>query len=123
MTPRLRRAQDAHGTRPVTGLARKARPVADLQGRLIRLRPVRGDEIYAAWQGLALQDEAAHPRRGREAHRPEPAERFRRRLQRSGRLWRGLLDLAIEHEGGLIGTIQARTGPAQTLPAGSTRSV
>ena len=34
------------------------------------------------------------------------------------RPWRGCLDLAIDQGGRLIGTIQARTRPAQTLPAG-----
>jgi RimJ/RimL family protein N-acetyltransferase len=33
-------------------------------------------------------------------------------------LWRGRLDLAIERDSRLAGTIQARTSPAQTLPAG-----
>jgi len=85
---------------------------------LIRLRPFRADEANAAWQGLALQDEAAHPRRRPEDRLPEPSEQFRRRLQRSGRLWRGIINLAIDHDGRLVGTIQARTRPAQTLPAG-----
>jgi RimJ/RimL family protein N-acetyltransferase len=71
-----------------------------------------------AWQGLAQQDEAAHPRRRPEDSRPQPPEQFRRRLHRSGRLWRGCLNLAIDHDGRLVGTIQARTSPAQTLPAG-----
>jgi [ribosomal protein S5]-alanine N-acetyltransferase len=94
------------------------RPLVDLPGTLIRLRPFRADEVDTAWQGLALQDEAAHPRRRQEDRRPQPSEQFRRRLGRSGRLWRGCLDLAIDRDGRLIGTIQARTSPAQTLPGG-----
>jgi RimJ/RimL family protein N-acetyltransferase len=39
-------------------------------------------------------------------------------MHRSGRLWRGCLDLAIDCDGRLVGTIQARTRPAQTLPVG-----
>ena len=97
--------------------ASSGRPLADLPGELIRLRPFRAEEVDLAWQGLAQQDEAAHPRRLPEDHRPQPSERFRRRLLRSGRLWRGLLDLAIDRDGQLVGTIQARTRPAQTLPA------
>jgi RimJ/RimL family protein N-acetyltransferase len=85
---------------------------------MIRLRPFRPDEIDAAWQGLAQQDEAAHPRRRRADRRAEASEQFRRRLLRSGRLWRGRLDLGIDRDGCLVGTIQARTSPAQTLPAG-----
>lgn len=111
------RMRDANrGAGPVA--AARARSLADLPGTVIRLRPFRADEVDAAWQGLALQDESAHPRRGPEDRRPQPSERFRRRLERSGRLWRGCLDLAIDRDGRLVGTIQARTRPAQTLPAG-----
>lgn len=95
-----------------------ARQLVDLPGRLIRLRPFRADEVDAAWQGLAQQDEAAHPRRRPADRHQQPSEQFRRRLHRSGRLWRGCLDLGIDRDGQLIGTIQARTSPAQTLPAG-----
>ena len=95
-----------------------ARPLVDLRGMLIQLRPFRADEVDAAWQGLAQQDEAAHPRRRPDDHYPQPSEQFRRRLDRSGRLWRGCLDLGIDRDGRLVGTIQARTSPAQTLPAG-----
>jgi RimJ/RimL family protein N-acetyltransferase len=94
------------------------RSLVDLRGPTIRLRPFRPDEAAAAWQGLAQQDEAAHPRRGREDRRAEPPDQFRRRLNRSGRLWRGCLDLGIDCDGRLVGTIQARTRPKQTLPAG-----
>jgi RimJ/RimL family protein N-acetyltransferase len=94
------------------------RPLVDLPGRLVRLRPFQPGEVDTAWQELSHQDEAAHPRRRPEDHRPHPPERFRRRLHRSGRLWRGCLDLGIEHDGRLVGTIQARTRPTQTLPAG-----
>jgi [ribosomal protein S5]-alanine N-acetyltransferase len=103
-----------------TGIVAPApgRSLVDLRGRQVRLRPFTADEIDAAWQGLAQQDEAAHPRRGPEDRRPQPSEQFRRRLHRSGRLWRGCLDLGIDCDGRLVGTIQARTRPAQTLPAG-----
>src|SRR6266851_5718975 len=92
--------------------------IGELRGRLIRLRPFQPEEIEYAWQGLALQDEAAHPRRTREDWRAQPSDRFRRRLTRSGKFWRGCLDLAIEREAKLIGDIQARTSPTQTLPNG-----
>lgn len=108
------RVRDADGSAG-TGTRRD---LVDLRGTLIRLRPFRADEVEAAWQGLALQDEAAHPRRRPEDRRPQPSEQFRRRLHRSGRLWRGLINLAIDRDGRLAGTIQARTSPAQTLPAG-----
>ncbi len=92
--------------------------VTELRGNLIRLRPFDPREIEAAWKGLALQDEAAHPRPRPEDRRPRPSESFRRRLKRSGTLWRGCLDLAIDREGRLVGQIQARTSPKQTLPTG-----
>lgn len=98
--------------------AAPGRSLVDLPGTLIRLRPFRDDEVDTAWQGLAQQDEAAHPRRRPEDRRPQPSEHFRRRLHRSGQLWRGCLDLGIGRDGRLVGTIQARTSPAQTLPAG-----
>jgi RimJ/RimL family protein N-acetyltransferase len=71
-----------------------------------------------AWRGLAQQDEAAHPRRRPEDRCPQPSEQFRRSMVRSGRQWRGSLSLAIDRDGRLAGIIQARTSPAQTLPAG-----
>jgi [ribosomal protein S5]-alanine N-acetyltransferase len=98
--------------------AAPAQSLVDLLGPQVRLRPFRNDEVETAWQGLAQQDEAAHPRRRPEDRRPQPSEQFRRRLQRSGRQWRGCLDLAIDRDGRLVGTIQARTRPRQTLPAG-----
>jgi RimJ/RimL family protein N-acetyltransferase len=112
-----------HRMRDASGSSGKAaaapgRSLVDLPGTLVRLRSFTADEVDTAWRGLAQQDEAAHPRRRPEDRRPQPSEQFRRRLHRSGRLWRGCLDLAIDHDGRLAGTIQARTSPAQTLPAG-----
>jgi RimJ/RimL family protein N-acetyltransferase len=108
-----------HASRiPGNAGAPPGRGLVDLPGLLIRLRPFRADEVDTAWQGLAQQDEAAHPRRRPEDRLPQPSEQFRRRLHHSGRLWRGSLNLAIDRDGGLVGTIQARTSPAQTLPAG-----
>jgi RimJ/RimL family protein N-acetyltransferase len=90
----------------------------ELRGHLILLRPFAPEEVDAAWRGLSLQDEAAHPRRTKEDWSPLPSERFRNRLSRSGRLRRGCLDLAIDRRGRLVGLIQARTKPLQCLPAG-----
>lgn len=110
--------RDTNGRSGKATAASGQQSLVDLRGMLIRLRPFRADEADAAWQGLALQDEAAHPRHRPEDRRSGPSEQFRRRLHRSGRLWRGSLDLAIDHDGQLAGTIQARTRPAQTLPPG-----
>jgi len=92
--------------------------IAELWGTLIRLRPFTPAEADAAWRGLALLDETAHPRSAPEDRRPIPSDRFRRRIERSGRLWRGCLDLAIDRSGRLIGQVQARTIPKQTVPPG-----
>ena len=69
-------------------------------------------------QRESLQDEAAHPRRTKEDWNPLPSQRFRTRVGRSGRLWRGCLDLAVERRGRLVGLVQARTSPQDCLPAG-----
>jgi RimJ/RimL family protein N-acetyltransferase len=92
--------------------------MVELRGSLIRLRPFVPEEADAAWRGLSLQDEAAHPRRTKEDWSPTPSQRFRTRLGRSGRLWRGCLDLAVERKGRLVGLVQARTRPQRCLPAG-----
>jgi RimJ/RimL family protein N-acetyltransferase len=95
-----------------------SRDIAELRGRLIIVRPFAPEEVEAAWRGLQLLDEAAHPRLRLEDRRPTVSEGFRRRIERSGRLWRGCLDLAIDRKGRLVGQIQARTSPKQTLPSG-----
>jgi RimJ/RimL family protein N-acetyltransferase len=102
------------GTLPRTRVSQ----IAELRGKLISLRPFEPAVVDAAWSGLALQDEAAHPRPRPEDRGPVPSDGFRRRLERSGRLWRGSLDLAIDRKGRLVGQIQARTSPKQTLPSG-----
>jgi RimJ/RimL family protein N-acetyltransferase len=94
------------------------RQVVELRGSLIRLRPFAPAEVEAAWHGLSLQDEAAHPRRSKDDWSPTPPDRFRRRIERSGTLWRGRLDLAIERRVRLIGMTAARTAPQQSLPQG-----
>lgn len=100
-------------------MARTRTPQIDeLRGKAIRLRPFVPGEIDAAWEGLALLDEGAHPRSRPEDLLPTASDAFRRRLGRSGKLLRGCLDLAVDRRGRLIGQIQARTSPKQTLPQG-----
>lgn len=100
-------------------MSRKRPPeISELRGTLITLRQFKPDEVDAAWAGLAAQDEAAHPRARPEDRQPNASDAFRRRLSRSGQLWRGCLDLAIDRRGRLVGQIQARTNPKQTLPPG-----
>ena len=83
-----------------------------LEGERVVLRPLGHDELDAV---LAARDRL---RMGWRAGGARARERLRRRLGRSGRLLRGHLDLGIEVDGRLIGEIQARTHPAQTLPPG-----
>jgi RimJ/RimL family protein N-acetyltransferase len=83
-----------------------------LEGERVVLRPLGQDELDAV---LAARDRL---RIGWRTGGPRARERLRRRLGRSGRLLRGHLDLGIEAGGRLIGEIQARAHPAQTLPPG-----
>jgi len=83
-----------------------------LDGERVVLRPLQLEELDAALEARERPEPHVRP------VRPVPRERIRRRLARSGRLTRGHLDLAIEADGRLIGEIQARRHPAQTLPPG-----
>jgi RimJ/RimL family protein N-acetyltransferase len=86
--------------------------LARLEGPRVVLRPLRLDELDAVLEGRDRNGALAPP-----GVAPQRA-RLRRRLYRSGRLVRGHLDLAVEADGRLIGEIQARGHPAQTLPPG-----
>ncbi len=83
-----------------------------LESQRVVLRPLRLDELDAVLEARARLGIRAQP-----GGTPARA-RLRRRLARSGRLARGHLDLAVEVDGRLIGEIQARGRPAQTLPPG-----
>ena len=84
-----------------------------LRGDLVVLRPLREGEIDLLEYHWGQRGVGVRP------GPPLDRERIRRRVMRSGRFFRGLLDLAIEAEGRLIGDIQARGRPAQTLPPGT----
>jgi RimJ/RimL family protein N-acetyltransferase len=96
-----------------------SREVVELRGTLIRLRPFVLEEAEPAWQGLSAQDEAAHPRRSPDDWSTTAPGRFRKQLERSGKLRRGRLDLAIDRRGRLTGLISARTSPLECLPVGT----
>jgi RimJ/RimL family protein N-acetyltransferase len=83
-----------------------------LEGERVVLRPLGHEELDAV---LAARDRLQV---GAWAGGARARERVRRRLGRSGRLVRGHLDLGIEVDGRLVGEIQARGQPAQTLPPG-----
>jgi RimJ/RimL family protein N-acetyltransferase len=80
-----------------------------LTGERVVLRPYRGDELEEAYQ----QAQAAESRVGETPGR----EQLARRVERSGRFVDGHLELAVEVDGQLCGSIQARS-PAGALPPG-----
>ncbi len=84
-----------------------------IEGGTVVLRPFAADEIGPTVQAWTSFTDSVLP-----PGTVNP-ERFRKRLTRSGRFWRGFLDLAIEADGRLIGELQARRRPAQTLPPGA----
>ncbi len=83
-----------------------------LAGKRSLLRPLEPGDLDAVLRGRARLDRMAAPRA------PDP-HRARRRIERSGRFWRGTLDLGVAtRRGRLIGEVQARKHPAQSLPGG-----
>ncbi|MFN2589384.1 MAG: GNAT family N-acetyltransferase [Actinomycetota bacterium] len=84
-----------------------------LRGDAVVLRPLRVDEVELLRRHWGQRDPRTRP------GTPLPVERIRRRVERSGRFFRGRLDLAIEVDDRLVGDIQARRHPAQTLPPGT----
>jgi RimJ/RimL family protein N-acetyltransferase len=95
----------------LTNAARYLERVIRLKGAGVLLRPFRPSEFDRAWAAIRALDRRSQP------FRPNLA-RFRRRFAASGRLERGFLDLAVEAGGRMIGEVQARRHPAQTLPPG-----
>lgn len=83
-----------------------------LEGERVVLRPLGQDELDSVLEARARL-QVGVPAGGARA-----GERLRRRLGHSGQMFRGHLDLAIEVGGRLIGEVQARGHPAQTLPPG-----
>lgn len=78
----------------------------------VRLRPLRLDELDVLWaERVAEMAERGDP------PRPGAKRRLQARIERSGRLVDGFLDFAIEVEGRLAGTVQARR-PENAMPRG-----
>jgi ribosomal-protein-alanine N-acetyltransferase len=84
--------------------------VEELRGARVLLRPLALEEERAVWELRALAGFT-----GPES--PGALERFRRRVERSGELADGKLWLAVEHEGQLVGDVEARQ-PIDALPPG-----
>jgi len=83
-----------------------------IRGSRLLLRALRPGEIEEEWQAMAT----AHPTVVPEL--PDEAA-FRARLQRSGHLADGWLDLAIDLDGVSIGRIQTFVPPGRPLPPGT----
>jgi len=83
-----------------------------IQGSNILLRPLRAAEIDEEWQAMVDSDPMAI------VALPDEAE-FRARLQGSGRLHDGRLDLAVDVDGRHIGRIQTFVPPHRDLPPGT----
>jgi RimJ/RimL family protein N-acetyltransferase len=83
----------------------------EIQGPRLLLRALRADEIDAEWQAMVDADPMAI------AELPDEA-RFRARLQRSGQMHDGWLDLAIDLGGESIGRIQTFVPPGRPLAPG-----
>lgn len=83
----------------------------EIQGPRLLLRALRADEIDAEWQAMVGADPMTV------AELPDEA-RFRARLQRSGQMHDGWLDLAIDLGGESIGRIQTFVPPGRRLAPG-----
>jgi RimJ/RimL family protein N-acetyltransferase len=84
-----------------------------LDGKLISLTAFHPGDVERVAHGLGRLDPVAAP--DRNLH----PDVLRRRLERSGRFWRGSLDAAIRtRRERLVGLVQARRRPAQSLPPG-----
>jgi RimJ/RimL family protein N-acetyltransferase len=98
------------GSRGEQHISDQARSV-EIRGPRLLLRALRPREIDQEWQAMVDADPMTI------AEVPDET-RFRARLQRSGRLEDGWLDLAIDLEGTSIGRIQTFVPPGRSLSAG-----
>jgi len=82
-----------------------------IRGSRLLLRALRPSEIDEQWQAMATA--------GRLVTELPDEARYRARLQRSGHMVDGWLDLAIDLDGASIGMIQTFVPPDQPLPPGT----
>jgi RimJ/RimL family protein N-acetyltransferase len=83
-----------------------------IRGERLLLRPLRLAEIDREWHEMSTADPMFI------AQLPAEAD-FRARLERSGRMADGWMDLAIDLDGVCIGRIQAFVPPGRPLPPGT----
>jgi RimJ/RimL family protein N-acetyltransferase len=84
--------------------------VIRIHGEAVTLRPLKPEELYLLLAEYRRPDQPA-------ALRPVGREAVRRRIERSGRIVRGRLELGIEVGGRLVGDVDARS-PADAFPPG-----
>lgn len=84
----------------------------ELPGERCVLRAFRPDELDALIAARTAPDGFAGPRE----QLPRLREQLRRRIERSGRLWDGWIEFAIEADGALAGDVQARGGRHMVPP-------
>ena len=82
-----------------------------LLGHRVTVRPFRPDEAERVWELASGLDRSIMPT-------PPDRHRMRRRVERSGRMVSGEIDLAIEAEGRLVGDIQTHRAPRRALRPG-----
>jgi RimJ/RimL family protein N-acetyltransferase len=84
--------------------------VIQIRGERVALRPFRSDELDLLVAEYRRPDPPAGIRR-------PSRQAVQRRIERSGRVVRGRLELGIEAEGRLVGDVEARS-PAGAFPPG-----
>jgi RimJ/RimL family protein N-acetyltransferase len=83
-----------------------------IRGQRLLLRPLRLAEIDDEWHEMITADQMSI------AQLPAEAD-FKARLERSGRMADGWIDLAIDLDGACIGRIQSFVPPDRPLPPGT----
>ena len=94
------------------GPHRLSETVEPLVGELVTIRQFRPEELDEWLAGFEGLNEGALPTG------PPSRDRLRARIQRSGRLEDGQIDLAIEASGRIVGDIQTQRPPGTVFPPG-----
>lgn len=81
-----------------------------IPGQRVTLRPLRADELDVLAEAYRRPD-AGLP------GAPQTRAKLRRRIERSGSVWNGRLELGVEAEGRLVGDVDARS-PQTAYPPG-----
>jgi RimJ/RimL family protein N-acetyltransferase len=104
--------REVFGGQPAAGPGAAGAGEVRIRGSRLLLRALRPGEIEAEWQAMVTADPMTI------AELPDEAT-FKARLQRSGHLAGGWLDLAVDLDGAPIGRIQTFVPPGRPLPPGT----